>query len=526
LRPKEIRLGKKAPSFQTHHRFDRWWVFSFLEEIMATVHPTFENFKNMLSGARGVALRRRIPADLETPVSAFLKLRRLGASFLLESVERGENVGRYSFIGLSPSPVLTLHNGKFVLTRQEGKEEIELAGADPLDLIRSLVLSRRVASDEGLPSLFAGAVGYLSYDLCRHFERLPSTAAEELSLPECNLLFTEKMVAFDHVKREMEIIVVAHQGDSPARSYERAVAEIESTLNCLSEPIPGQEIPGATATRSGQHSNFTDKEFEESVDRAKEYIFAGDAFQIVLSQRIEGKTDAPPFQVYRALRMLNPSPYMFFLDFGDYQLIGSSPEALVKLEGRTASLRPIAGTRRRGKDGAEDLFLEKELLNDAKEKAEHIMLVDLGRNDLGRVCEYGTVQVNELMAVERYSHVMHMVSLVNGTLNEGSDMFDLLRATFPAGTVSGAPKVRAMEIIEELEGVRRGPYAGAVGYFGFGGNMDMCITIRTVLMRQGKYFAQAGAGVVADSDPRLEYEESLNKIQALLRAVALAEEGI
>jgi len=490
------------------------------------ISPKFESFERMLKDARGVAVRRRIPADLETPVSAFLKLRKLGATFLLESVEKGESVGRYSFIGLSPSPVLTLRNGKCLLQYSDRTEETALDNSDPLDFIRSLIRSRSVASDGDLPGLFAGAVGYMSYDLCRHFEKLPSTATDELELPECNFLFTEKMVAFDHVKREIEIIVMAHGNHSPRRAYEEAATEIGAILSCLASALPAPEEIVSPVPAAEPRSNFTQHEFENAVAKAKEYILAGDAFQIVLSQRISGETGASPFQIYRALRMLNPSPYMFFLDFKDHQLIGSSPEALVKLEGRCASVRPIAGTRKRGKDRSEDLALEQELLNDEKEKAEHIMLVDLGRNDLGRVCEYGTVQVNELMKTERYSHVMHMVSLVSGTLKQNHDMFDLLKATFPAGTVTGAPKVRAMEIIEELEGVRRGPYAGAVGYFGFGGDMDMCITIRTMLMKGRKYFTQAGAGIVADSEPSLEYRESLNKVQALLQALKLAEEGI
>ena len=376
---------------------------------------------------------------------------------------------------------------------------------------------------------------YVGFDIVKYFENIPLPAATADDLPDYRFMFPRTLVVFDHVKSEIEIVTLP-RGDDPEKAHARACSEIEGILHALDQPLPA----GARSERrtgdargrgpadpsAGLASNFTREEFRDVVVRAQEHILAGDAFQIVLSQRLSGETVVAPFQIYRALRILNPSPYLFYLDFGEFQLIGSSPEMMVRLAGGRLQVNPIAGTRPRGRTVADDNALAEDLLADEKERAEHVMLVDLGRNDLGRVCRTGTVKVDDFMAVERYSHVMHLVSRVSGELDAGVDMFDALRATFPAGTVSGAPKIRAMEIITELEGDRRGHYAGAVGYFGQSGDMDMCITIRTLLMRQGRFSVQAGAGIVADSDPAREHQESLDKIRALTRAVRIAEEGL
>jgi anthranilate synthase component 1 len=366
-------------------------------------------------------------------------------------------------------------------------------------------------------------VGFISYDMVRYFERVPMPKEGSLGLPDFHFFFPATLAVFDHVNCEIEILVLPPEGE-PGQAYKAAKDQIETLLEALQTPLYLQNGSDG-AGRTPPVSNMDEALFKQKVLEAKEHILAGDAFQIVLSQRLRGRTQVPPFQIYRALRILNPSPYMFFMDMGEFQIIGSSPEMLVKLEGRKASLCPIAGTRPRGGTPAADQRFEKELLADEKERAEHVMLVDLGRNDLGRVCDSGTVQPESLMQIEKYSHVMHIVSRLSGTLREDLDMFDLMRATFPAGTVTGAPKIRAMEIITDLEGEARGPYAGAVGYFGRQGDMDLCITIRTLIMRGKEYFAQAGAGLVADSDPASEYRETLNKIEAIIKAISIAEEG-
>jgi len=491
--------------------------------------PSLEEFKAALEANRFVPLRRRIPADLETPVSAFLKLRTnlpegKRARFLLESVEQGIQVGRYSFIGVSPSATVSMTRGKVKVERDSETETFD-AGDDPLSCVRREIERTPQISDYELPGPFAGAVGYLSYDVARYFEKLPAPAASGLDLPDFCFLVPRSLVVFDHVRSEIEIVVLPPQGSAGA-SYAAAQAEIDTLLGALAAPLQLSGNGDGQLSGAQPESNMTRPEFEKIVGTAREHILAGDAFQIVLSQRFGGHTTTKPFQIYRALRILNPSPYMFFIDFDGFELIGSSPEVLVRLDKRKATLAPIAGTRPRGATSAEDEQLATELLADEKERAEHVMLVDLGRNDLGRVCETGTVEVESLMHVERYSHVMHIVSTVSGTLREGLDGFDLLRASFPAGTVSGAPKIRAMEIISDLESDHRGPYAGAVGYFGHNGDLDMCITIRTIVMVDDRYYVQAGAGIVADSDPGREYEETLNKARALMKAVTIAEEGL
>ena len=483
-------------------------------------------------------VRTTIPADLETPVSVYLKLKDYmaachgGSAFLFESVERGVQMGRHSFIGLSAHTDIQLKAGQVRTQRADGTTgEVPVDPADPLGAVRAELAASPVAAaptDKPLPPPFGGAVGYVGFDIVGYFENIPLPGAAEKDLPDYRFMFPGTLVVFDHVKSEIEIITLP-RGDAGA-----ARQEIDAILDALDQPLPhgsqrGKRRDGEQAGRladpiAGLEAEMDQGRFEAIVQEAREHILAGDAFQIVLSQRLQGETSVEPFQVYRALRILNPSPYLFFLDFGEFQLIGSSPEMMVRLTDGHLQVNPIAGTRPRGENIARDNELAEDLLADEKERAEHVMLVDLGRNDLGRVCETGTVQVDEFMSVERYSHVMHLVSSVSGQLQEGLDMFDALKATFPAGTVSGAPKIRAMEILSRLEGLRRGPYAGAVGYFGVGGDMDMCITIRTLLMQGSRFRVQAGAGIVMDSDPTREYQETLDKISALTRAVRIAEE--
>ncbi len=489
------------------------------------LNPTLADYVNLAARGKRTAIRKRIPADLETPVSAFLKLRPHGAAFLLESVERGIQVGRYSFIGISPYAVLRLMNDEIETERDGVVERIPLNGADPFSCIRAELANSTDLVTDDLPGPFAGAVGYVSYDIARYLEPVPMPKRDQLGFPDLQLLFPRTLAVFDHVKSEIEILTLPAIG-SPESAYAEASRQIDVLLGALGQPLSPEHRGGPGRTPKPPVSNLTETAFRARVLQAKEHILAGDAFQIVLSQRFRGDTHTAPFQVYRALRILNPSPYMFFVDFGGFQAIGSSPEVLVKLDRRRATLSPIAGTRPRGSTSKADLELEQELLANEKERAEHVMLVDLGRNDLGRVCRVGSVALESLMQIEKYSHVMHIVSRITGELRSELDMFDLLKATFPAGTVTGAPKIRAMQIISELETDRRGAYAGAVGYFGRQGNMDLCIAIRTLFMKGTHYFAQAGAGIVADSDPDFEYRETLNKILALTQAITMAEEGI
>lgn len=490
--------------------------------------PTFQEFEALASQGNLIPVCREINADMETPVSVYLKLRGAGPSFLLESVEGGEQLGRYSFLAVEPVQMLQVCGEEVVIRNHTRVERFALGGRDPLDALRELVAPYQAVAAPGLPRFFGGAVGYLSYDMVRRIERLPATARDDLGLPDAAFFLTDTFIAFDHVKHCALVIANAHVDGNPRAAYDNAVERIDRLAAQLNQPAPAA-APAHALPSHPLTSNMTPEEFVAMVQRAQAYIAAGDIFQVVLSQRMERQTHAEAFSIYRALRRLNPSPYMFFLDLGDVQFIGSSPEVLVRLEDGVAQLNPIAGTRPRGQNETADAQLEAELLADPKERAEHVMLVDLGRNDLGRVCEYGSVQVPQFMKVEKYSHVMHLVSRVVGKLRPELDGFDLLRATFPAGTVSGAPKVRAMQIIEELEGTRRGPYAGAVGYFGFPmkgtGNMDFCITIRTIVQRGQRAFIQAGAGIVADSDPMGEHQECVNKARALAEAIRMAEEA-
>jgi len=495
------------------------------------VRPAFDEFRELAKKGNLVPIWVEISADLETPASVYLKLKGDSPSFLLESVERGEQVGRYSFIGIDPVAVLTAKDGGIELGENGAIREMPIPGGDPLAALEALLARYEPVASPDLPKFYGGLVGYLGYDAVRFFERAPLARGLGLDLPDAVFLLSDTLAIFDHVKRQLMIVVNIHleDGCDVESAYAQGIEKIGEIAELMAGPLPAPSH-GAGAAPDGESawsSNVERGAFEETVRVAKEHIEAGDIFQGVLSQRLSRKTSVDPFSVYRALRMLNPSPYMFYLDLPeDLQIIGSSPETMVRLQGRMAEVRPIAGTRPRGANRAEDQALADELLADPKERAEHVMLVDLGRNDLGRVCEYGTVEVPELMRIEQYSHVMHIVSSVRGELSPDRNAFDLLRATFPAGTVSGAPKVRAMEIIADLEQERRGPYAGAVGYFGYSGAMDTCITIRTLVIHDGMIHVQAGAGIVADSDPGREFEETLSKARALAEAVERTENSV
>ncbi len=453
---------------------------------------------------------RQIDTEKHTPLSAYLKVSG-GYSFLLESVEGGQEKASYSFIGAEPYRVLS--------TREGDK-------TDPLHLVAEELAKHKLAPVSGLPDFCGGAVGYLAYETVRRLEELPSPKADPLALPESVFMFVDSLLIFDHAHNVIKVVSHARSDGDTDSAYEAAVAKIENLIKRLEAP-PERPQPTKAALKPAQPaetvSNLTREEFEAVVAKAREYIVAGEAIQVVLSQRLSRRTSARPLDIYQALRGINPSPYMFFLDLKDFQLIGSSPEILVRAVKGKVTTRPLAGTRPRGKTPEEDAELEKELRSDEKERAEHIMLVDLGRNDIGRVSSAGTVRVSELMEVERYSHVMHLVTNVEGKLRPELSPIDALKSCFPAGTVSGAPKIRAMEIIAELEPDKRGPYAGCVGYFSFSGNMDTAITIRTIVMTKGTAHVQAGAGIVYDSLPAREYEETLNKAQALLKAIEQAE---
>lgn len=490
--------------------------------------PSLKDFKKKAKLGNLIPVYREILADRETPVSAFQKIDDGRHSFLLESVEGGEKWGRYSFLGSRPSVVVRSFDSKVEVIRQ-GEVEMHQFDRDPLESIKQILSAYRPVPDPALPRFYGGAVGYMGYDVVRFFEDLPDRGMSGLDLPDIFFMLTDTLVIFDNITHMIKVVSNAHiEGKSVAAAYKEATNKIDSIVAKLRKGVRNQKsgVRKKTKKESKLVSNFTQPEYEQAVLKAKEYIKAGDIFQVVPSQRFHTTVSAEPFEVYRALRLINPSPYMYFLRCGDATIVGASPEVMVRLEGDRIELRPIAGTRRRGVTEDEDKALERDLLADPKERAEHIMLVDLGRNDVGRVSEPGSVHVSELMVIERYSHVMHIVSNVRGRLSRGNDSYDVIRACFPAGTVSGAPKIRAMEIIEELEPTRRGPYAGAVGYFGFSGNMDTCITIRTLVIKDGVAYIQAGGGVVADSDPAAEYQETVNKAKAMMRAVEMAEKGL
>ena len=492
---------------------------------MREVFPDLQAFKRLSKTADLVPVWLEIPGDLETPVSCFLKLGDKPNSFLLESVEGGEKIARYSFIGLDADLVFS-SKGRKISIAQKGTARSFQTEHDPLFEIQKLMASRRQAKSPGLPPFSGGAVGYLGYDTVRFIEKIPDKNPDKSGIPESYFIFADTLVVFDHVSHRIKILTNAHVHSESAKAvYQKAVQRIRAVASQI-ENTKAKTLPGVAGSKAPVvTSNFSRAAFCGIVKEAKKYIACGDAFQLVLSQAFQAKIKSHPLNVYRALRSINPSPYMFYIHAGSFCLVGSSPETHVKCEGGLATLRPIAGTRPRGGSEEEDRCLEKELLADPKERAEHLMLVDLGRNDLGRVCEYKTVHAPEFMAVERYSHVMHIVSRVVGRLRKNQSVYDLIRATFPAGTISGAPKVRAMQIIDELENRRRGVYSGIVGYFSYSGDFDSCIAIRTLLIKDGVATVQAGAGVVADSDAKKEYDETVNKARALLRALEAAETG-
>ena len=491
---------------------------------------TLEDFLGLSAKGNLIPVYKQIPGDLETPVSAYYKLAGQSAySFLLESVEGSEKIASYSFLARDPELVFTCQDKKVKVLRlvngQHRSEEISFSGS-PLSVVRELMKDYKAVDVQGLPRFYGGMVGYLSYDCVRFFEKLPDTSRDDLKLPDICLAMAKDIVVFDHRHHTIKVVSCVHLGKDDSKvakikKYKAAHKAIDALIADLQKPLklPVSKKSGKKITVT---SNCTKAQYEQMVVEGKKHIKAGDIFQIVLSQRFKAAISVDAFEIYRCLRVLNPSPYMFYLNFNGLQLVGASPELLVRCENGLVETRPIAGTRPRGKNEAEDESLVKSLLADPKEKAEHIMLVDLGRNDIGRVSQKGTVRLSEFMAVEKYSHVMHIVSNVQGHLRPDMDALDVLEAAFPAGTVSGAPKIRAMEIIEGLEGQKRGPYAGAVGILSFSKNLDTCITIRTIVVHKSQAYVQAGAGIVADSDPATEYTETMNKARAQIKAIELA----
>ena len=510
--------------------------------------PDFETFSKLAEGADYVPVYRRVLSDVLTPVSAFHKIDDGGSACLFESVIGGEKVGRYSFLAVEPFKIaqacgnsLTVADvgidditGKdadgtptFTLVTLTETCETTDATTNPLTLFRDLVKEIRVAKLPELPPFVGGAVGYAGYDTVRYVEKLANAPQDDRKLPDLSFAFYDHMVVFDNVQKTAIVVVLAKKQPDAKQAYDDACRRVDRFVEKLSGP-KNSLAPVDIDTRGEAHvayeSNFTQPQFEDAVRKCNEYIKAGDIFQVVISQRLSVPLKVDPFEVYRTLRVVNPSPFMFFLRTPQCTLVGSSPEIMVRVVDGKVTVRPLAGTRRRGKTDEEDQRLAEELLADPKERAEHAMLVDLGRNDVGRVARYGSVEISDVMVIERYSHVMHITSNVTGQLTEDRDAFDALAACLPAGTVSGAPKVRAMEIIDEVEPHRRGPYAGAVGYIDFAGNMDTCIALRTMVIQDGTAYIQAGAGIVADSVPKLEYEETLNKARGLLKAIEITEQ--
>jgi anthranilate synthase component 1 len=489
-----------------------------------------DEFLKLSAKGNLVPVYRQVPGDLETPVSAYYKLaRRSSYSFLLESVEGEEKVASYSFISRDPELIFTSKDQKAQIQRfiqgRQTTEKIFFSGS-PLSVVRQFMKDYQAVEVPQLPRFYGGMVGYLSYDCVRFFERLPDKTEDDLKLPDICLVLAKNLVVFNHRHHTIKLVSCVHlaKGDSrkvKIKKYHAACKIIDGLMADLLKPLPKPE-PKKRSPKISVTSNCTKAQYEQMVFKAKAHIKAGDIFQVVLSQRFKVPINVDAFEIYRSLRVVNPSPYMFYLNFAGLQLVGASPELLVRCENGLVETRPIAGTRPRASTEAQDAALVKNLLAEPKEKAEHIMLVDLGRNDLGRVCIKGSVRLSEFMAVEKYSHVMHIVSNVQGNLRKGMDALDVLQASFPAGTVSGAPKIRAMEIIEDLEKQKRGPYAGCVGFWSFSKNLDTCITIRTIVVHQGRAYVQAGAGIVADSDPAREYIETMNKARAQIKAIEMA----
>ncbi len=499
------------------------------------LYPSRDEFRSLASRGNLIPVYAELPADLDTPLSAFLRLRPGPYAFLLESVEGGEKWARYSFLGGDPFIVLSAKDGRLSLRSADGRTE-RLPPGNPIEALRGLLARFHPVPVRGLPRFQGGAVGYLAYDAVRHLERLPRTTQDDLKLPDAVFLLTDNLLVFDNLRHRLLVIANCHVDKTdPAsldRAYDTAAVKIGMTLAKLGRPAPVPApltLPAVDPLLALDEEGFTstmdEGAFTRAVRRAKEYIAAGDAYQIVLSRRLDCRLKSDPFTVYRALRTINPSPYLFYLRLGKTSIVGSSPEVLVRAEDGRVEERPIAGTRPRGRSEEEDARIEAELRNDPKERAEHVMLVDLGRNDVGRVSEPGSVKVTEFMTVERYSHVMHLVSHVVGRVKPGADALDVLAACFPAGTVTGAPKIRAMGIIDELEPTQRGPYAGAVGYVSYSGNLDSCITIRTIVCQGPRASVQVGAGIVADSDPKAEWLETCSKARGLVLALRTAAAG-
>ncbi|HRE98994.1 MAG TPA: anthranilate synthase component I [Pirellulaceae bacterium] len=486
----------------------------------------YDRFRELAADYRLVPVCRTLVADSLTPVSAFRRLDRGGAAGLFESVIGGEKVGRYSFVAFEPYRTIRADRNRVTITDAAGERSFE--APDPLDELRRLVAAESMAHPADLPPFAGGAIGFAGYDVVRYVEHLPNAPTDDRGLPDLYFGFFDRMVVFDHVAKKLIVVALARiePGSDPHAAFDEACRRLDEIVDRLRQPTDRLDIVELEAGEPLElpvTSNVTPERFRQTVRDCVEYIRAGDIFQVVVSQRLQTPIDCDPFEIYRTLRAVNPSPFMFYLRTPAVTLVGSSPEIMCRVVDRRVTVRPLAGTRRRGATEAEDLRLEQELLADPKERAEHVMLVDLGRNDVGRVAEFGSVELPDVMVVERYSHVMHISSTVNGRLRDDRDAFDALAASLPAGTVSGAPKVRAMEIIDEFETTRRGPYAGAVGYVDFAGNMDTCIALRTIVVSGSTAYVQAGAGIVADSDPESEYQETLNKARGMLRAIELAE---
>ena len=489
--------------------------------------PSLEEFKQKAKSGNLIPVYKEILADLDTPVSAYMKIRGGEYSFLLESIEGGEKWARYCFLGCDPSVVVITKGRTLTLIENGKREQRQIESESPLSAVKEILARYQPVHSAGLPRFSGGAVGFVSYDMVRFFEDLPEQTVDDLDVPDSQFIITDTMLVFDNVSQTIKIVSNAFvEGDDLDAVYENTIQKISALEEKLKAPLArGSVLDEEVEEPLSFESNIEEGNFKQAVKRIKEYILEGDAIQVVLSQRLKFAINCNPFDIYRALRTVNPSPYMYYLEFGELQVVGSSPEVLVRLEDDKVEVRPIAGTRKRGQNEEEDRELEKDLLQDKKELAEHIMLVDLGRNDLGRVSEISSVVVDEQFTIERYSHVMHIVSNVKGILKKGLDCFDVLVAAFPAGTLSGAPKIRAMEIIDELEPTRRGLYGGAVGYISFSGNMDTAIAIRTLLIKDKTAYLGVGAGIVADSVPQTEFEETMNKGRALLKAIDLAEKG-
>jgi len=486
--------------------------------------PDFAAFSALTSTADYVPVYRRVLSDVLTPVSAFHKIDDGGSACLFESVIGGEKVGRYSFLAAEPFLTIEAHGNQVSIIAAEGTQQ--LTAENPLEVLRDRVNAVRVAKVPGLPPFTGGAVGYAGYDTVRYVENLPNAPQDDRGLADLSFAFYDHMLVFDNVQKTAVVVVLAKAGGDSRAAYDEACQRVDRLVEKLASPkgdLQPVDVDTAGEAKLNYQSNFTQREFEDSVRKCVKYIRAGDIFQVVFSQRLAVPLAVDPFEVYRTLRVVNPSPFMFFLRTSECTLVGSSPEIMVRVVDGKVTVRPLAGTRRRGASEEEDERLAEELLADPKERAEHVMLVDLGRNDVGRVAEYGSVEISDVMVIERYSHVMHITSNVTGQLPPNRDAFDALAACLPAGTVSGAPKVRAMEIIDELEPHRRGPYAGAVGYIDFAGNMDTCIALRTIVIQDGTAYVQAGAGIVADSVPATEYEETLNKARGLLKAIEITQ---